>query len=233
MKSKILMPNRRLIVSVLFVFFCSVSISEEKELILRKFDSTEMANYASQQDFSYMNLTVQPPSIWQRIQWWFANLIARIFSNPNTPWLSEILFYLVLLLVVGVAIFYILKLRYGGALSSDSKHLDGVGSGSIQSMNETDFNQHITNALNAENYKLAIRYIYLKTLSFLSTNEMIKLKDWKSPYDYEKELSRDLAPSYTALTNLFEYVWYGDFEAAKSDFQEGQELSKELEGRVR
>jgi len=200
--------------------------SQEKST--RMFDSEMMDAYASQEAFNYMNYTVRPPSIWERLSWWFQSMIERIFLNPNTPWLTRILYYMVILLVVGAAIFYIIKLRYGKGLTSDySSHQLGIKS--IENTKAEDFENLIDEALSNNNYKLAIRYLYLKTLSSLSKKHLISLKDWKSPYDYQRELKGDTATCYAEIARLFEYVWYGDFDANKEDFDEGSKLSHKLE----
>lgn len=192
-----------------------------------------MANYADADAFNYMNLTIQPPSVWQRLQWWFGSMIEKIFSNPNTPWLSEILFYLILIFVVAAAIFYIIRLKYGGAISSDSKTYGSVPAKSIINDKSQNFDELIISAIEEKNFRLAIRYLYLRTLVFLSQKDRIKLKDWKSPYDYEKELDRKLIPVYSSLTRLFEYAWYGDADVSSKEFEEGQKLAVEIEEEVR
>ncbi|MEQ9404034.1 MAG: DUF4129 domain-containing protein [Cyclobacteriaceae bacterium] len=211
-----------------FLFFLFILISSftsgSNELTLRQFDDEAMTTYSESGAFSYMELRVRPPSIWQRLQWWFGNLLAKIFSNPNAPWLSDLIFYGLLFLVVGVAIFYIVKLRYGGGIISNSRHFHSGNVPAIDSVKTTDFDSLIEDSLKAKNFKLAIRYIYLKSLAFLAEKELVRLKDWKSPYDYEKELSTDLIPVYRDLSQLFEYVWYGDFNAKEADFRKGSEL---------
>lgn len=186
-----------------------------------------MEQYAQDNSFQYMNYTVTPPSIWERISWWFQNMFQRLFLNPNTPWLTEILYYLIIAVVIGAAIFYIVRLKYGGAWSQESSMYKS-GIPGLKHTKEEDFEKRVAEALKDKNYKLAIRYLYLKTLIELSKKELIKLKDWKSPYDYERELKSEMATHYKELARLFEYVWYGDFEAGEGEFSKGNELSNRL-----
>lgn len=155
-------------------------------------------------------------------------MFQRIFLNPNTPLLTRILYYLILLIVIGAAVFYIVKLRFAGALSPDSPAYKSGIQGLKQTKDE-DFDRLISESLESKNFKLAIRYLYLKTLITLSKKELVKLKEWKSPYDYERELKSEAATNYKELARLFEYVWYGDFEAGEGEFARGNELSKLLE----
>lgn len=233
MKSKILTRSRRGFIIIGLLFLASMTTSGEMNSSSRHFDETEMTNYLSSADFDYMNLTVQPPSIWQRIKWWFAALIAKIFSNPNAPWLSNILFYIILMLVVSVAVYYIVRMRYAKAVSSGSGLYASNAVGDEKELQQLNFDKLIEEALSVKNYKLAIRYQYLKTLRFLASKEVIKLKDWKSPYDYEKELDMNVVPPYRELTQLFEYVWYGDISVESKDFREGEKLSLAIEDELK
>ncbi len=192
-----------------------------------------MSNYAESKDFSYMNLTIQPPSIWQRLKWWFAAMITKIFGNPNTPWLSNVLFYIILVAVLGLAIFYMIRLRYGKGFSADARHFTRSTVGSDIMSEKVDYDQLIDSALEEKQYKLAIRYLYLRTLLFLSSREIIRFKEWKSPYDYEKELDINVAPMYRSLTDLFEHAWYGDFNVGDDDYKDGERLVVAIEEKLK
>ncbi len=187
-----------------------------------------MTTYASSDDFAYMHFKTRPPSIWQRLQWWFADLIGRLLSDPDADWLTNLIFYLILFLVLAAAIFYILKLQYGGAFSGDARFKSAAINVS-PSTEKVNYDQLIDDAVQEENFKLAIRYVYLKALVFLSGRELIQLRDWKAPRDYEGELSAAIAPTYNELTSLFEFVWYGEFGATEQDFRRSESLVGDIE----
>ena len=233
MRLKILIRSRRQFISYAIILLTSFIVVGEENENARQFDEQAMSSYSESDDFSYMNLTVRPPSIWQRLKWWFGDLIAKIFSNPNSPWLSRIIFYCLLFVVLGGAIFYMLRLKYGRAVSSESKYTSSINTGALKSTKAIDFDKLIDEAQRTKNFKLAIRYVYLKSLAFLASQELIKLKDWKSPYDYERELKSEMVPIYVGLTHLFEYVWYGDFDAGESEFERGSDLAKQLENKAK
>ena len=175
-----------------------------------------------------MNYTVKPPSIWERLSWWFQSMLQKIFLNPNTPLLTKIAYYLIILVVLGAAVFYILRLKYGGGITPDYRSYQPGMAGIAQTKSE-DFDNLINGALSENNFNLAIRYVYLKSLSSLAKKGMINLKDWKSPYDYERELQGEAALFYKEMARLFEYVWYGDFDAGEEEYNRGSDLSGKLE----
>ncbi len=232
MKSKNLIASKKLFTLVVFLLFSCLILGSDQDIPVRSFNETEMSNYAANDDFNYMNLTIQPPSIWQRLQWWFGALIASIFDNPNTPWLSNVLFYVILVAVLGLAIYYIIRLKYGSGFSSESKHFSLANSGLVRGNEKIDYDQLIKEAIEENQFKLAIRYLYLKTLHFLHSKKVIAFKDWKSPYDYEKELDSGIVTTYRSLTGLFEHAWYGDFNVSTAEFEEGRKLANTIESKV-
>lgn len=202
-----------------------------QQKMIRMFDKQAMSTFADQETFNYMNYKVKPPSIWERISWWVQSLLREIFLNPNIPLIIRIAYYLILFLVIGAAVFYFVKLRYGGGFTSHYKmHQTEVSS--VLQTKPDDFELLIHEAIKEQNFKLAIRYLYLKTLSSLSKKGKINLREWKSPYDYQQELKGDLADSYAEIAQLFEYIWYGDFDAGQEEFQKGEKLSQKLESNI-
>ncbi len=229
MKSKTLIASKKLILTVVLFFLSSLIIGGDQNGSVRQLDETEMSSYAADTDFNYMNMRIEPPSIWQRLKWWFGALIASIFDNPNTPWLANSLFYVILVLVLGLAIYYIVRLRYGGGLSPDSKYFTSHGARIVDGAEKLDYDSLINTALDEKQYKLAIRYLYLKTLTFLHAKDVIAFREWKSPYDYEKELDKSIVPAYRSLTGLFEHAWYGEFNVGNDEYSEGKKLAITIE----
>lgn len=79
--------------------------------------------------------------------------------------------------------------------------------------------QHIVDAIDNEDYRLAIRYCFLKMLKLLSDYELIKWKEYKTNSDYIAELKNvELKESYHYVARIFEYVWYGEFNLSKEHF---------------
>ena len=188
-----------------------------------------MARYAGQNDFAYMEYTVQPPSIWERIGWWFQQLYENLFINPNTPIYLTIFYYVVLLAAIIAAVYFILRLRYGKGLMPNARRYASDGIGTPTGAYQEDYDSLLKDALDNGDYKLAVRYVYLKCLVALAHKKQIQLKDWKTPYDYEQELTGAATKPYKSLARLFEYVWYGDFEVTESTYEEGQQLLTEVE----
>jgi hypothetical protein len=78
---------------------------------------------------------------------------------------------------------------------------------------ETDFEALIRLAVADGNYRLAIRYQYLKTLHLLAHRGWVQLTTDKTNYQYVREIKNyNHQNSFSKLTLNYEYAWYGEFE---------------------
>lgn len=86
---------------------------------------------------------------------------------------------------------------------------------------ESDFDALIRNALQNNNYRLAIRYQYLRTLHLLAGKNLVQLSPDKTNFQYVREISNyNQQQDFAALTLHYEYVWYGEFVIDKDIYQQ-------------
>jgi hypothetical protein len=70
----------------------------------------------------------------------------------------------------------------------------------------------ITQALRNGNYRLAIRYHYLKCLHRMAERGLVQYAVDKTNYQYVQEVSNSaLRNDFAGITLHYEYVWYGEF----------------------
>jgi len=87
-------------------------------------------------------------------------------------------------------------------------------------IHESDLDRFIREALEKENYPMAVRLYYLAIIKELSLKKWIKWKKDKTNRDYIRELSTtDWYPNFRNVTTLFEKVWYGKQELGGMDFR--------------
>lgn len=86
-------------------------------------------------------------------------------------------------------------------------------------IHESDLDQHIQEALQQNNYTLAIRLYYLAVIKELSLNKLIKWKRDKTNRDYLREMRPTaLFTPYQDTTRIFERVFYGNVTIQEQDF---------------
>ena len=83
------------------------------------------------------------------------------------------------------------------------------------------FENAIKEAIANENYRLAVRLVYLHSLKLLSDKDLVDWKPGKTNTTYLFELKDH--PSFSSFNNLtqeFEFAWYGGEEVSKDHYEE-------------
>jgi hypothetical protein len=90
-----------------------------------------------------------------------------------------------------------------------------------QDLHENNLDTLIEQAIGKEQYNLAIRYAFLKSLQLLAQKNYIQLQKEKTNAEYQKELNqskKDLLKDFTWQSRIFAYIKYGEFEINKNQF---------------
>lgn len=88
-----------------------------------------------------------------------------------------------------------------------------------------DFDKEICKALQAADHRQAVRLIYLQTLLQLQNAERIDWQPSKTPVQYMRQVNH---PAFTAMSQHFIQVRYGNFRATKELFEEMKTLQSTL-----
>ena len=136
----------------------------------------------------------------------------RLLSSPAT----SVFFWILAAVFIGF-ILYKLFLTEGLFRKAVKKDKDATPEVKEELITgETDFDLLIQQAIRTGNYRLGVRYLYLKTLHQLAGKRFIELAADKTNYQYVREigthpLHSGLQNDFAALTLNYEYVWYGEF----------------------
>lgn len=148
-------------------------------------------------------------------------------SNTDLSFLTSIASFLKVIfpfLLGGIVIFIILKVALGSRIGffNFKKNPKKTAEKLIyeeDDINELDLNALLEKAIQTENYKLAIRYYFLKTLKALATKKLINYHKDKTNSEYKFELKKGtIRNQFSYLTYVYSYVWYGDFAVSKDEF---------------
>jgi hypothetical protein len=98
-------------------------------------------------------------------------------------------------------------LLFGKVNSNEIKIIE-----SDEDISQLNFDELISSAIESKDYKLAIRYLFLKSLKLLSEKGLIELRNNKTNYQYLSEIKNNqIADVFRNATSSFEWIWYGDF----------------------
>lgn len=197
------------------------------EVDRRQFNQEKIAEFQSDPSFDYSTEYAQSDSILGLIILYFLDKLNSIFRSMGMDNTWPYLLTIVALAVVVTLIYYILKNRYGSVLERERKNFMPVGVTAVDGQ-RVDYNQLIDESRKNGDYKLAIRYVFLKCLNELSRNDQIKITSWKAPMDYVDELPEMKQTSFSDLVNLFELTWYGDYQVDSQQCDESVHLAESV-----
>ena len=185
---------------------CAVAIDTLKT------DSAMLNALRNNPDFGYSRELVQvKSSTWQwmsdRLAEWYQSLFNSVFPNENNWYL----WLLAAVVTIGIIIaIVVLRNRY---LLRRKENTDSGYVVTDDTIYGIDFEQQIKAALGRDDYRTALRMIYLQTLKWLDDNHHIHWQPQKTPSQYVREYR--CAP-FNTLTTLFIRIRYGGFEADRA-----------------
>jgi hypothetical protein len=138
-------------------------------------------------------------------------------------------------LAIAVVVFVIYRLFLGKnglfAAPLKNKQLEIVEEGLTD---ETYIDRQLKEAIKNGNYRLAIRFLYLQTLSKLAEKNWLQLSPDKTNYQYVKELpKKELKNEFARITLHYEYAWYGEFTINEEVFDPLQKEFQQFQDKVK
>ncbi len=187
-------------------------------------DSAQIAQWQAQQDFDYNRELVgggMTFTEWMmtQIKELLRDLFGQAWNSDYTWWVLAI----VGAVLVGIVVWYVWRFHPGLFMRQRDEQ-------TYENLEDTiygiDFDAIISQALGREDYREAIRMVYLRTLKALSDSQQIDWQPFKTPSQYVRELSDSAA--FRMLTAHFLRVRYGNFAATRQLYDEVEQLGKEV-----
>ena len=132
--------------------------------------------------------------------------------------------YVFYFLIIGLVLFVIIKIIFNfnkNPIINETK----ISIDSIQEieekLHEIDLDKLYKEALDAKNYRIALRINFLIIIKMLSQNEKIIWAKEKTNWEYYSELKEEkLSVGFKAIIISFESVWYGDLHQTETQFSQ-------------
>ncbi|MGJ1433386.1 hypothetical protein ACR79M_17070 [Sphingobacterium spiritivorum] len=95
---------------------------------------------------------------------------------------------------------------------------------------QVDVHTFVEQALKEENYSLAIRYLNLLNIQTLAKKELVKWNYTKTNIELMNEMDNtELRKEFEACSNVFNYVWFGNFPVTKENYEQYATLFREFQ----
>ncbi len=168
-------------------------------------------------DYQYDRDATPPKNLLARLWNWFWDKVRRLMRSKTYRNVGQ---YIVLAVIAGLVIWLLQKAQVlnflfpktAGSAPLDYENLS-------ENIHEISFGDRIEEAVDARNYRLAVRLLYLQTLKQLTDQGLINWQPDKTNRQYVQELANTpYRADFEELTTRFEFIWYGDFPVNEVQF---------------
>lgn len=139
-------------------------------------------------------------------------------TERSFQWINMTTLLVIVVLFLGILAWYLLQNNIVGRNQSITakKISEDLSTEDIFDIN---YQKEIEKAINAGDYRLAIRLMFLRLLTQLSQKRIIEYKQERTNFDYLSQLhSTRYYNDFFRLTRNYEYAWYGKFEVNQETF---------------
>lgn len=215
----------------------TLAVSIDSSKVVQKHFSKNLSEKYSGNDFDYDSMEGEAENFLGRAINWFFKKLGEVFGIDISPEMYQVIKFIIYGLLIVFALYILVKLLVGDNASSFfSRKSKMVAPLNIQEehIENVDLDSYIKNALKEENYRLAIRYMYLKSLKLLSLNNIINWHFEKTNSDYSREIqSEGLKENFKKASYLYDNIWYGEFALDKAGFENAQKDFERLNQNIK
>jgi len=183
-------------------------------------------------DFNYSINDTGGVNLIQRVLNKFFNWLGDLFGI-DIDWidyktLEWIIYGLLGVIVLYLLIKFLLQNPVSSVFKTEDKAIEGF-SYVEEHIEKVDFDNLIKQALKDNNYRLATRYMYLKSLKSLANKKVIEWHYEKTNSDYLNEIKdHKLKDLFKRVSYIYDYVWYGEFPIDETRFNKNKDDFNQL-----
>ncbi len=188
--------------------------------VLRQPSAEVWKDITTSRDYTY-GYDPEPPTgfldeIWQRFLRWLFDFLYSSSTRQGREWI-QIIFIAVIVIFV---IYKFIGMDKMGLFRRKSDRTPLPYDTLHEDIHAINFQEAIEEASRQQNYRLAVRLLYLRTLKTLTDQELISWQINKTNRTYVYEITEpSIRSRFEQLTSSFEYVWYGDFPINQEQYQ--------------
>jgi hypothetical protein len=191
---------------------------DSSKVEIRYPSENSIAKFKSDKEFIYDGASLD--NWWDAFWLWVSSQLSKFLGTKAFGFFQEYMGYIIALAAVIIVILVLAKSKLSGLFYIRKEEKFSGLKEIREDINEIDFDTSISGAIAIKDYRIAVRLYYLKTLKLLADKNLIDWKINKTNNNYIKELKEiRLKKPFEELTNLFEWVWYGEFPVEESFFE--------------
>lgn len=145
------------------------------------------------------------------------SFMTKLLGGP----VLKIILWTLAVFFVGIIVYQLIKSRGFFQRSSTTRVNEKPEEEDVLLLHD-DFGKLIQQAVAIGDYRMAVRYQFLKTLQQLRDKNQINYEPDKTNSRYVYELQVNWRNDFSKLIFQYEYVWYGHFELNKDQYEQVQ-----------
>lgn len=159
---------------------------------------------------------------------WMGDLFGFDIDFVDYKTLEYIVYGLLGLIVLYLLIKFLLQSPVSSVFKTEDTAINGF-SYVEENIKQVDFDKLINKSLKENNYRLATRYLYLKSLKSLAHKKTIEWHFDKTNSDYINEIKDiKLKELFKRVSYIYDYVWYGEFPIDEDSFNKNKDDFNQL-----
>jgi hypothetical protein len=157
--------------------------------------------------------------LWDKFWDWLVNSIFGKADYDDKITMQKIVMWVLVIAGVAVVIWLLTRTEFTSFLKGNTKNAV-FNFSDIEDIANVDFEAKIAKAQQGGDYRVAIRWLYLKQLFSLNQKGAIIYQPYKTNIDYSLELTKmPYQKHFTELSRIYDYVWYGQYALSESDYR--------------
>lgn len=146
------------------------------------------------------------------------------------PWFQTLLWILIVGGFISVLIWFLAENKVGLFNRRKEAITDENGEEIPEDIHTISFQKEIDQAIRSENFRLAVRLMFLRTLKTMTDKNIVQYKQDKTNLDYLMELQdKHYYRDFFQVVRNYEYSWYGLFEVNSDAFASIKKESDQLD----
>lgn len=165
---------------------------------------------------------------------WLADRLFGGASPDKREFIFNIILWVFCLAGLGVIIWLLTRTEFVTFLRGQHKQSEFSFIDVEEDIKGIDFDNRIAKAYDEKNYRLAIRWQYLKQLNNLNDKNLISYQSHKTNIDYGKELAQsNFKEGFLDISRVYDFVWYGEYGVTEEDYAKLSEKFKMFEAQIK
>ncbi len=172
------------------------------------------------QDLKYDQKAGVKQGFFDKLLDWLAEFLFGRTGYANINMARQIIIWSVVITGITLLIWLLSKSELISLIKPKPKSTSFNFSDITEDLNTINFNLKIAEALKQFDYRMAIRWQYLKILFMLDKKQIINFAPFKTNIDYSNELKgNNVHQGFIKVSRIYEYTWYGQFTLTEAIYK--------------